>query len=168
MPLKTSDSTTQVSAPSLYDTDFLLWIETTAALLKNRRFDHLDLDNLIEEIESLGRSDRRAVLSYLARLCEHLLKIKYWEAERQQCLRGWNIETNNFRRAIHRLLQDSPSLRPHLLENFQSEYQDARDNVLIASGIDPTLIPEKPFFSLDQALEKDWLPLASALASEEE
>jgi hypothetical protein len=60
MTLKTSDSTTQVNTPSLYDTDFLLWIDATAALLKNRRFDNLDLDNLIEEIESLGRSDKRA------------------------------------------------------------------------------------------------------------
>ncbi len=158
MTIKTSDAKTQVNAPSLYDTDFLLWIETTITLLKDRKFASLDLDNLIEEIESLGRSDRRAILSYLARLCEHLLKIKYWDAERQQCLRGWTIEVNNFRRAIHRLLKDSPSLRTYLLENFQAEYQDARDNVLIASGIAPSLMPEDPFFSLDQALEKDWLP----------
>ncbi|HZG39020.1 MAG TPA: DUF29 domain-containing protein [Nodosilinea sp.] len=167
MTLKTSDSTTQVNTPSLYDTDFLLWIDATAALLKNRRFDNLDLDNLIEEIESLGRSDKRAVLSYLARLCEHLLKIKYWEAERQQCLRGWSIEVNNFRREIHRLLKDSPSLINHLLENFQAEYHDARDNVLIASDIAPNLIPEEPFFSLDQALGKDWIPLASSLDLDE-
>jgi Domain of unknown function DUF29 len=157
MTLKTS-AKTQVDALSLYDTDFLLWIEATTTLLKNRQFDSLDLDNLIEEIESLGRSDKRAILSYLARLCEHLLKIKYWDTERQQCLRGWSIEVNNFRREIHRLLKDSPSLRTHLLENFQSEYQDARDNVLIASDIAPDLIPKEPFFNLDQALEKDWLP----------
>ncbi|MBE9113161.1 DUF29 domain-containing protein [Nodosilinea sp. LEGE 07298] len=162
MTIKTSDATTQVNAPSLYDTDFLLWIETTATLLKNRRFDNLDLDNLIEEIESLGRSDRRAILSYLARLCEHLLKLKYWDAERQRCLRGWTIEVNNFRKEIHRLLKDSPSLNPDLLENFQTEYQDARDNVLIASGSAPNLIPEEPCFSLEQALEKDWLPLAGS------
>lgn len=158
MTLKTSDSKTQVDAPSLYDTDFLLWIETTTTLLTNRQFAKLDLDNLIEEIASLGRSDKRAILSSLARLCEHLLKIKYWDAERQQCLRGWRIEVNNFRKEIHRLLKDSPSLRTHLLENFQSEYQDARDNVLIASDIAPDLIPKKPFFNLDQVLEKDWLP----------
>jgi hypothetical protein len=165
MIIKTSDSTTQVNVPSLYNTDFLLWTETTATLLKNREFDHLDLDNLIEEIESLGRSDKRATLSYLARLCEHLLKIKYWDTERQSCLRGWTIEVNNFRKEIHRLLKDSPSLKPHLLENFQSEYQDARDNVLIASDIAPNLIPEEPFFSLEQALEKDWLPLAGSSES---
>lgn len=158
MTIKTSDSKTQVDAPSLYDTDFLLWIETTTTLLKNRNFASLDLDNLIEEIESWGRSDKRAVLSYLARLCEHLLKIKYWDAERQHCLRGWSTEANNFRKEIHRLLKDSSSLSIHLLENFQSEYQAARDDVLIASDINPNLIPKEPFFDLDQALEKDWLP----------
>lgn len=167
MPPQTIDSTNQVNAPSLYDTDFLLWIEATTTLLKNRKFDSLDLDNLIEEIESLGRSDKRAILSYLARLCKHLLKINYWDAERQQCLRDWSIEVNNFRREIQRLLKDSPSLRTHLLENFQSEYQDARDNVLIASDIASSLIPEEPFFSLDKALEKDWLPVASSLELED-
>jgi hypothetical protein len=94
-------------------------------------------------------------------------QIKYWEAERQQCLRGWSIEVNNFRREIHRLLKDSPSLINHLLENFQAEYHDARDNVLIASDIAPNLIPEEPFFSLDQALGKDWIPLASSLDLDE-
>lgn len=167
MTPQTIDSTDQVNAPSLYDTDFLLWIEATTTLLQNHEFARLDLDNLIEEIESLGRSDKRAILSYLARLCEHLLKIKYWDAERQQCLRGWSIEVNNFRREIYRLLKDSPSLKTHLLENFQSEYQDARDNVLVASAIASNLIPEEPFFSLDQALEKGWLPVASSLELEE-
>jgi hypothetical protein len=162
------DSTAQTNTLSLYDTDFLLWIETTANLLKNRQFASLDLDNLIEEIESLGRSDKRAILSYLARLCEHLIKNKYWDAERERCLRGWSVEVNNFRREIHRLLKDSPSLRGHLADNFQSEYQDARDNVLIASGITPNLLPEEPFFSLDQVLEKDWLPMADSLKPEEE
>lgn len=56
---------------SLYDADYQLWLEYTVAQLKARDFSNLDLENLIEEIEGLGRSDKRAVSSYLLRLCEH-------------------------------------------------------------------------------------------------
>ena len=61
-------------ALSLYEQDILLWVEDTVAKLKVRDFDHLDLENLIEEVESVGRSERREFLSRLTRLLEHLLK----------------------------------------------------------------------------------------------
>ncbi len=73
---------------SLYETDYQLWLDQTVAQLQSHDFGNIDLENLIEEIESLGRSDKRAISSYLMRLCEHLLKIKYWEVERKTCFRG--------------------------------------------------------------------------------
>ena len=60
---------------SLYDTDYYCWLNQTVAQLKAHNFDSLELENLIEEIESLGKNDKRAILSYLLRLCEHLLKL---------------------------------------------------------------------------------------------
>jgi hypothetical protein len=76
-----------VKSASLYDTDYQLWLDQTVARLQAHDFGNLDLEHLIEEIESLGKSDKRAIYSYLLRLCEHLLKVKHWESERVLCFR---------------------------------------------------------------------------------
>jgi len=143
---------------SLYDTDYQLWIDGTVAQLKSGDFSNLDVENLIEEVESLGRSDKRAILSYLIRLCEHFLKLQYWEAERQSCFRGWKLEIANFRLQICLILKDSPSLKNHLCQNFEFAYKNARKLFLDASELDVKVIPEEPEFTLEQALEEDWLP----------
>ncbi|MEN9223465.1 MAG: DUF29 domain-containing protein [Thermostichus sp. BF3_bins_97] len=72
----------------LYDTDYQDWLEKTASCLKDRNFESLDLNHLIEEIEGLGKSDRRAISSYLIQLIEHLLKLQYWQSEREHPYRG--------------------------------------------------------------------------------
>ncbi|UIE37323.1 DUF29 domain-containing protein [Leptodesmis sichuanensis] len=143
---------------SLYNADYQLWLEHTAAQLKARDFGNLDLENLIEEIESLGRSEKHTVSSYLMRLCEHLLKIKYWEAERAMCLRGWKREVINFRLQIQEELETSPSLKSFLQDVFTKQYKNGRKLFLNASELDARLIPEEPDFTLEQALDEDWLP----------
>ncbi|TVQ12095.1 MAG: DUF29 domain-containing protein [Leptolyngbya sp. DLM2.Bin27] len=149
---------TNVQPKSLYDQDYQLWLDETAAYLQSRNFDALDLENLIEEIESLGRSDKRSLKSYLLRLCEHFFKLCYWEAERDRCFRGWNLEITNFRIRISTILEDSPSLRRYLEDNFLPQYQQARRIFLKASAFDGITIPEQPWFTLEQALDHDWLP----------
>lgn len=142
----------------LYETDYQLWLDKTVAQLQSQDFDNLDLENLIEEVASLGRSEKHAISSYLRRLCEHLLKIKYWDAERATCFRGWNVEVTHFRLAIQELLDDSPSLKSLLQDIFPKQYKNGRKLFLQASGFDAALVPEKPCFSLEQALNDDWLP----------
>lgn len=149
---------TNVKPKSLYDQDYQLWLDETAAYLQSRNFDAIDLENLIEEIESLGRSDKRSLKSYLLRLCEHFFKLCYWGAERDRCFRGWSLEITNFRIRISTILEDSPSLRRYLEDNFLSQYQQARRIFLKASALDDTTIPEQPWFTLEQALDHDWLP----------
>jgi hypothetical protein len=145
-------------SPSLYDTDYQLWLDQTVAQLKARDFSQLDLTNLIEEIESLGRSDKRMLASYLMRLCEHFLKIQYWESERSLCFRGWALEVANFRLQIQRIIADSPSLKRYLRDSFLPEYRNARRLFLKASELNAALIPQEPEFTLEQALDEDWLP----------
>jgi hypothetical protein len=147
----------KVNLTSLYDTDYQLWLEQTVAQLKAHNFSNLDLENLIEEIESLSKSDKRALSSYLMRLCEHLLKIKYWKSERENCFRGWDLEIANFRLQIQVILKDSPSLKNYLCENFASEYVNSKKLFLKESKLDAKLIPEAPDFTLEQALDEDWL-----------
>ncbi len=148
----------QAKSTSLYNADYQLWLEHTVAQLKAQDFSNLDLENLIEEIESLGKSDKRAILSYLLRLCEHLLKLKYWESERELCFRNWILEVNNFRSEIELILKDSPSLKPFLSETFLASYQKARKNMLKAIELPSDFIPQEPEFTLEQALDEDWLP----------
>ncbi|PSR17723.1 DUF29 domain-containing protein [filamentous cyanobacterium CCP3] len=149
---------TNVQPKSLYDQDYQLWLDETAAYLQSRNFDAIDLENLIEEIESLGRSDKRSLKSYLLRLCEHFFKLCYWGAERERCFRGWNLEITNFRIRISAILEDSPSLRRYIEDNFLSQYQQARRIFLKASALDDITIPERPWFTLEEALDHDWLP----------
>lgn len=143
---------------SLYETDYQLWLAQTLEKLRSGDFENIDLENLIEEVESLGRSDRHAVSSYLMRLCEHLLKLTYWESEREMCFRGWNLEITNFRIQIQEQLETSPSLKTFLQENFLKQYKNGRKLFLKASDLASSLIPEQPCFTLEQALNEDWLP----------
>ena len=82
---------------TLYETDYLLWIEATVQQLQARNFEELDLDNLIEEISDLSSHRKNAATSYLMRICEHLLKLIYWDTEREHCRRGWRAEIRAFR-----------------------------------------------------------------------
>ncbi|MDJ0565985.1 MAG: DUF29 domain-containing protein, partial [Microcystis sp. M49629_WE12] len=83
---------TETATLTLYEEDFYLWLKTTAEQLKKGQFAEVDLDNLIEEIESMGRSERHALKSLLTRLLEHLLKLTYWQSERDRNGNHWNGE----------------------------------------------------------------------------
>ncbi len=78
-----------------YDADFALWVEETVAKLKSQNFQQVDWKNLIQEVESLGKSQRSSMRSYLVRLLEHLLKRCYVQIP--DCNRSWEIEIRNFR-----------------------------------------------------------------------
>ena len=114
---------TLATVKTLYEQDFALWIEETVKQLKSGNFSQIDLENLIEEVESLGKSQRQAVDSFLSRLLEHLLKRCY--VTLPECYRGWEIEIRNFRKEIKRRLKDSPSLKRFMLEIFPESYQES-------------------------------------------
>ena len=114
---------TVAKVATLYDRDFALWIDETVKQLKSGNFAEIDLVNLIEEVESLGKSQRKAVRSYLLRLLEHLLKRCY--VLMSDCYRGWEIEIRNFRRELKQEFKDSPSLKRFMLEILTESYQEA-------------------------------------------
>jgi Domain of unknown function DUF29 len=80
-----------------YSSDYYAWTKEQVDLLKERRFDRVDWVNLIEEIAELGNSRENALESYLERLLDHLLKLSYWESEKEYCTRVWRAEIRNFR-----------------------------------------------------------------------
>jgi hypothetical protein len=91
-------------AVSLYEQDYVLWIEDIVQKLRTRDIDGLDFDNLIEEIESLGRSDKRELESRLRELLEHILKRNY--VNMPNCYRGWVELIIKQRIGIRDLLKD--------------------------------------------------------------
>jgi hypothetical protein len=112
---------------SSYEQDYLLWTEETVERLRCKKFDSLDVENLIEEVLDLGRSQKRELKSRLGELLEHLLKRIY--VTMPDCYRGWVESIIKQRKALKDLLADSPSLKPYFVEVFDSSYQYALDVV---------------------------------------
>ncbi len=119
--------TQAITRKSLYETDFLLWTEETIAKLKARDFDHVDLENLIEEIESLGKSDKKEIKSRLTTLLAHLLKRIY--VNMPQEFNGWEWTIRNQRTDLELALMDSPSLKAIWNEAFDIAFRLALRNV---------------------------------------
>ncbi|NJO93400.1 MAG: DUF29 domain-containing protein [Hydrococcus sp. RM1_1_31] len=129
---------------SLYEQDFSLWLETTADLLRKKDFARLDLENLIEEIEAMGRSEKRELYNRLIVLLMHLLKWEYQPSHRSN---SWLSTINEQRRQIIKLLADSPSLKNYLQENFPECYQIARKDASSETGLPIENFPEQFTFS---------------------
>ena len=121
--MKTS---TQPTTQTLYDQDYYLWLRTTINQLRTGQFSAVDLENLLEELETMGKSEKQAIESLLTKLLVHLLKLECWDSERERNQGHWLGEIRTFRRQITKSLKDSPSLKPYILEIFDECYQDAR------------------------------------------
>ena len=122
-----------------YDADFYTWTQVQAQALRAKDWQALDLGNLAEEIESLGKRDRRGVESYLEVVAKHLLKRVYQPQERARRGRSWRTSVGKARRGMERLIEDSPSLRDVPASRLVSIYRRApwcrgRDRAL-PSGI---------------------------------
>ncbi|MEA5617849.1 DUF29 domain-containing protein [Cronbergia sp. UHCC 0137] len=143
---------------NLYDQDYYLWIRTTINQLRTGQFSAVDLENLLEELETMGRNEKRAIENLLTTLLVHLLKLKYWDSERERNQGHWQGEIRTFRRQIKDELKDSPSLKPYILEIFDECYQDARLEVSDRSQLPLEKFPLIPIGSLAQILDENWFP----------
>ena len=139
---------------SLYEQDYYQWLIHTAKLLKEKEFTKLDLENLIEEIESLGKSEKRAITSNLIILILHLLKWRYQPEKRSN---SWKSSIREHRRRIHRLLTDSPSLKQYLPEILADCYLAAKKQASDETGLSLVAFPEESPFSLTECLDEDFM-----------
>jgi hypothetical protein len=108
---------------SLYEEDFLLWSEDTAAKLKARDFENLDLENLIEEVESLGISQKKELISRLMMILEHLLKRLYVSSPYDY--NGWERTIRTQRNNLELLIEDAPSLTTFWDTSFEKAWKIA-------------------------------------------
>jgi hypothetical protein len=156
--MKTMKTSTKISLKTLYDTDYNQWIETTVKQLQESNFKEVDWENLIEEVADLSRRERQKFRKLLTRLWEHLLKLGYWESERERNAPHWKKEVRNFRKQIKQLLKDSPSLKPFVREIFEECYQDAREMVADLSELHLDIFPANSIANYSQILDENWLP----------
>jgi hypothetical protein len=140
---------------SLYERDFCLWLEQQAALLREGRFDELDLGNLIEEIEAMARKDRKGVKSDLVVLLTHLLKHQFQPEQRSS---GWRGSIVEHRQRLRYDFEESPSLRPHADEVFARAYADARERASAETGLPLRAFPKSSPYTLAQTLDPKFLP----------
>jgi Domain of unknown function DUF29 len=145
-----------------YDRDFVSWTRQQADLLRraaaHRSTIALDYANLAEEIESLGKRDRRALASNVARIIEHLLKLQHSRAEAPRA--GWGTSVDVHRSKAGKILADSPGLKPELQAALAESYDDGRRFAARAlrAEIDPSVLPAHCPYGLDQILDRDWWP----------
>jgi hypothetical protein len=133
--------------PNLYDHDFYQWTQETTAKLRAKDFAALDLENLIEEVESLGASERREVYNRLTTLLEHLLKRIY--ANLPDCFDGWENTIREQRKQLKRSLKLSPSLKNYYIEIFDEAFVDALDEVRKEKGYKSVKFPDLWQFGCD-------------------
>lgn len=148
----------QLSYPQLYEQDYSLWLETTINQIKQREFSTVDWKNVLEELECMGRSEKRAVESLLTRILEHLLKLYYWDSERDYNSNHWQAEITNFRFQLSKYLADSPSLKRYLETIFDECYGVALRSVSRRMGVKLGTLPEEAIVTLNQALNDNWFP----------
>lgn len=119
--------TQAITRKSLYESDFLLWTQDTIAKLKARDFAHVDFENLIEEIESLGRSEKKELASRLEALLAHLLKRIYIGMPQE--FNGWERTIREQRRRLTQALRKTPSLKSVWDELLDDAWELALDTV---------------------------------------
>jgi hypothetical protein len=138
---------------TLYNVDYGLWLEDQIAKLKSKRWSDLDLDNLVEELEALNKSNKRELYSYLVVVLAHLLK---WQFQPEYRSGSWKGSIKNSRRRIERLFTDQPSLKPYLDEILPETYEEAKEWAVDETGLHdfPSICP----YSVQQILNPEFLP----------
>ncbi|MDJ0843412.1 MAG: DUF29 domain-containing protein [Crocosphaera sp.] len=140
---------------NLYNKDYCLWLEETVQLLKEGRLTELDINNLIEEIEDMGRSEKKAVKSNLKIVLCHLLKYKYQPEKRS---RSWLSTIFEHRDRLEDDFAESPSLKRYFDQVFEPCYQKARKQASIETGFPLETFPINCPFTTEEVLDMDYLP----------
>ena len=140
---------------SLYDRDFYAWANEQAALLRAGKLMEADIQNIAEEIESMGRSEKRELVSRLTVLLLHLLKWQF-----QPGLRGtsWRLSIENTRYQLEEHIEDNPSLRSQLDQVMRNAYRRAQNDAVSETGLARNTFPDDCPYTFDQAISLGFWP----------
>jgi len=140
---------------AIYETDFYGWIQQQAALLKGRQFEAVDLANIIEEIESMGRSESRALESRLTVLLQHLLK---WKFQPERRGKSWELSIDEQRIRFDRLLRENPSLKSALNTILTEAYRLAIVKAAKETNLDKKSFPVECPWSWEELVDAEFYP----------
>jgi hypothetical protein len=144
-------------ALDLYENDFFAWTQEQAKLIKKKAFDKLDITNLLEEVISMGKHEKRELASRLDVLLMHLLKWKYQPSHR---VVSWELSIKEQRRQIYYHLEDNPSLKSpkHLKATFERAYEIALYEAAKETKLSYNAFPKVCEWTIAQVLDDNFLP----------
>lgn len=142
-------------APADYEDDYYLWVYQQVELLRLGRFRELDLPNLIEEVEDMGRSLWRSFESHYRVLLIHLLK---WEHQPHRRTRSWLVSIGRERRNLDREERDNTTLRNEARNLLEEAYRAARREAAEETGLPIATFPSECPYRLEQVRDEEWLP----------
>jgi hypothetical protein len=142
-----------------YDQDLYTWALQQAALLRERKFDQVDWEHIIEEVEDMSKSEKRALQSFLETLLMHLLKWKYQPAYQG---RSWKFTIIEQRQRIVGHLKENPGLKSKLPDLIESAYHYAISGAVRETGLAPEVFPETCPWAYEQFMDNDFWPEATA------
>lgn len=140
---------------SAYERDFALWIDAQLDILRAKKFEQLDLDNVIEELESMAGNQRRELASRIEVLLMHLLKCRY---QPEKISSSWLGTIRTQRSELGRLLKQSPSLKRFVDEYAEEVYPEAVELAVLETGLRRATFPARNPFSSGQLLDPDFFP----------
>jgi hypothetical protein len=143
------------SRRSLHESDFYAWSLEQAALLRAGRIGEADLDAIAEEIESMGKTEKRELVSRLTVLLLHLLKWRHQPSHRGK---SWRLSIANARNEIIDHLEDNPSLKVVLDSAMEQAYRSARLKAAIETELDEDAFPARCPWSFAEVMDEGFWP----------
>jgi len=143
------------NAQALYETDYLQWIEATVQRIQSQDYGAVDWENLVEEIEDMGRRERQSLESNFIVLAIHLLK---WQFQPQQRSGSWKSSVIEHRRRVNKALKDSPSLNSYLIGLAAECYKEAVEQATAETGLPLEEFPLDCPYELADMLKAGFLP----------
>ncbi|HYD70924.1 DUF29 domain-containing protein [Azospirillum sp.] len=140
---------------SLYETDFYAWATEQAALLRAGKLSAADVEHIAEEIESMGRSEKRELVSRLRVLLHHLLK---WQHQPSRRGNSWRLSIANARDELDTHLRDNPSLKAVLDQAVADAYRLARRDAAAETGLTEATFPSECPYGFTQMMDEGFWP----------
>ena len=145
----------KISSKNLYEADYFQWLEDTLQKLHQGKYERVDWENLLEEIEAMGRSEKRSLKSNLIVVLLHLLK---WQYQPEKRSGSWESSIIEHRRRLKEILKESPSLKAYFSQIIDDSYTESVKQAKAETRLPITIFPQKCPYSLNSIIDDEFLP----------